>query len=80
MNNWKVFIDFTCWRRHVIACDAVTNCAPLGSFEILLFSALFHSENASFVIFSSKAPKMRKETTLGEIQSNNIRIRTQTDP
>ena len=37
-------------------------------------------ENASFVIFSSKVPKMRKETTLGEIQSNNAQVRTQTDP
>ena len=74
--------------------DAVTLyvLTPSLSFDLVNFRVFlrFHRfphfftpktpESAPFVISSPKTPKMRKETTLGEIQSNNAQVRTQTDP
>ena len=71
------------WSRHMIRRDVVSHYLQLGLLGLCRFPHFFTPktpEIASFVIFSSKVPKMRKETTLGEIRSNNIRIRTQTNP
>ena len=60
------------WRRHMLRRDAVKHCSQLGLLRLCRFLHFFTPktpEIASFVIFLSKVPKMRKGTTLGEIRS-----------
>ena len=59
---------FNTWRRHRLRCDAVKHCTQLGLLRLCRFLHFFTPKTpkiASFVIFLSKVPKMKKRNDFG---------------